>query len=86
MSDIKDAVPRELMLHGQNPLLLLHSALSHGLHDGTDEGCLELAQDIRTVLTELTERISSILRDEEGLKSAVSRLLSRQKSTKVKEL
>lgn len=79
---VKDVVPRELMIGGQNPLLLLHSALSQGLHDGTDQDCLELAQAVRVVLSELTERISSVLKDEEELKLAVSRLLqSKQKLT-----
>ncbi|HYG12094.1 MAG TPA: hypothetical protein VD835_19260 [Pyrinomonadaceae bacterium] len=75
IDDVKKAFPETLMIHGQNPLTLLHSALSEGLHAQTDEDCLELATSIRVVLSELAERISQALKDEAELKSAVSRLL-----------
>jgi hypothetical protein len=48
------------------------------LHNGTDEECLELAQDIRVVLTELAERISQALKDEAELNTAVSRLMTKK--------
>jgi hypothetical protein len=70
-----------LLIDGRNPLSLLHSALSEGLHEHTDEECLEIAQDIRVVLTELADRISLALKEEAELTQAVSRLLNR-KSTK----
>jgi hypothetical protein len=43
IDSIKDAIPRVLLIKGQNPLTLLHSALSKGLHAQNDEQCLELA-------------------------------------------
>ena len=75
---IKSAIPESLLIDGHNPLTLLHSALSEGLHAQTDEQCLELATSIRVVLTELAERISAALKEEATLKSAVSRLLNRK--------
>jgi hypothetical protein len=75
---IKSAIPETLQIDGHNPLTLLHSALSEGLHAQTDEQCLELATSIRVVLTELAERISTALKEEATLKSAVSRLLNRK--------
>jgi hypothetical protein len=78
IDQVKDAIPESLLIHGQNPLLLLHSALSEWLHAHTDEECLEIAQDIRIVLTELADRISQALKDEAELKQSVSRLLSRR--------
>lgn len=78
IDDVKNAIPQSLLIYGQNPLSLLHSALSEGLHAQSDEKCLELAQDIRIVLTELAERISQALKDEVELKQAVSRLLKPQ--------
>lgn len=75
---IKSAIPESLLIDGHNPLTLLHSALSEGLHAQTDEQCLELATSIRVVLTELAERISTALKEEATLKSAVSRLLNRK--------
>ena len=79
IDDIKGAVPQSLLIQGQNPLSLLHSALSEGLHAQSDEDCLELATSIRVVLTELAERISQALKDEAELRSAVSRLLTPKK-------
>jgi hypothetical protein len=78
IEEIKAAIPDGLLIDGQNPLTLLHSALSEGIHAQTDEECLQLAQDIRIVLTELADRISQALKDEAELKQAVGRLLSRR--------
>jgi hypothetical protein len=75
LSSVKDAMPQALLLNGHNPLTLLHSALSDGLHDESDERCLELAHDIRVVLGELAERLAQSMRDEAELATAVSRLL-----------
>ena len=73
----KDAIPASLLIDGHNPLTLLHSALSEGLHAQTDEECLEVAASVRVILQELTERTASALKDHAELKSALSRLLSR---------
>jgi hypothetical protein len=75
VNDIKDAIPQSLLVYGQNPLSLLYGPLSEGLHAQSDEKCLELAQAIRIVLTELAERISQALKDEAELKQAVRQLL-----------
>ncbi len=75
---IKDAIPEAILIDGHNPLTLLHSALSEGLHAQSDEQCLELATSIRVVLTELADRISVALKEEAELKTAVSRLLNRK--------
>jgi hypothetical protein len=75
MEMTKDAVPQALLIDGHNPMTLLHSALSKGLHEQTDEECLETAQAVRVVLAELSERLSLVLKDEHELKSAVARLL-----------
>jgi hypothetical protein len=79
VDDIKDAIPQVLLIDGHNPLTLLHTALSEGLHAQSDEDCLEFASDIRVVMTELADRISQALKDEAELKSAISRLLSRKR-------
>jgi hypothetical protein len=78
IDDIKAGLPSVLMIEGHNPLTLLHTALSEGLHAEDDTTCLELAQSIRTVLTELADRISSVLKDQQELHSAVSKLLNRK--------
>lgn len=75
VESIKHGIPESLLIDGHNPLLLLHSALSEGLHAQTDADCLELATSIRVVLTELVERMSLALKEEVELNTAVSRLL-----------
>jgi hypothetical protein len=65
-----------------NPLSLLHTALSEGLHEQHDDVCLELAASIRLVLTELAERMSQVLKDEAELSGAVNKLLNRKGTPK----
>ena len=72
---IKHGIPQDLLINGHNPLTLLHSALSEGLHAQTDEQCLELATSIRVLLSELVDRVAYALKEEAELNAAVSRLL-----------
>ncbi len=76
IDSVRNAIPESLKIKGHNPLTLLHSALSEGLHDSTDASCLELATAIREVLFELAERIDAALKDHAELNAAVSRLLA----------
>ncbi len=78
VNTIKHGIPQALLINGHNPIILLHSALSEGLHAQTDEECLELATSIRIVLTDLVERLDSAIKDEAELNNAVSRLLRRK--------
>lgn len=78
IDEIKTSIPQVLLIDGHNPLTLLHAALSEGLHGGTDDECLETATSIRVVLTELAERISIALKDENELKLAVGNLMRRK--------
>ena len=72
---IKPAVPQALLINGHNPLTLLHSALSEGLHQESDEACLEIATSVRIVLAELSDRLGQALKDEAELSKAVARLM-----------
>lgn len=72
---IKPAVPQALLINGHNPLTLLHAALSEGLHQQSDETCLEIATSVRVVLAELSERLGQALKDEAELSKAVARLI-----------
>lgn len=78
VKSIKDGIPPALMINGHNPLVLLHGALSQGVHSLTDEECLVLATSIRVVLVELAEKLGQALKDEKELNDAVSRLLQTQ--------
>jgi hypothetical protein len=76
---VKHGIPQVLLVNGQNPLTLLHSALSEGLHAQSDEECLELATAIRVILTEFVERVATALKDEVELNNAVNRLIQARK-------
>jgi len=75
VEDFKHLLPQSLLIKGHNPLLLLHTALSKGIHNDSDSECLCLATDIRIVLTELGDRISQALKDDDELNQAVARLM-----------
>lgn len=72
----KDVIPESLLIDGHSPILLLHSALSKGVHELTDGDCLELAGSIRVVLGELSEKLSQALKDNAEIKKALSSLMS----------
>ena len=76
LSNVKDALPQSLLINGHNPLSLLHSALSDGLHARSDSECLEVASSVRVVLAELSERLAQALKDEVELNKALSRLMT----------
>ena len=78
LTNVKDAIPQALLINGHNPLTLLHSALSDGLHLRSDEHCLEIASSIRVVLAELSERLAQALKDEAELNKALSRLMAKK--------
>jgi hypothetical protein len=74
---IKDTIPASLKIDGYNPLQLLHAGISEGLHELSDEECLERATTIRHLLTELAERISQALKEHKELKEGIARLVQR---------
>jgi len=80
VESVKHAIPQVLLINGHNPLILLHSALSEGIHAQTDEECLEIATSIRVVLVELASRMGQALKDEAEVTQAVSRLLAKKAS------
>lgn len=73
----KNAIPESLLINGHSPILLLHSALSEGVHALSDEQCLEIAGSVRIVLGELSERLSQALKDEAELTKALSTLMKK---------
>jgi len=75
IKDLKHAIPPSLLINGHNPLVLLHGALSQGVHDLPDAECLCLATSIRVILVELADKLAQALKDEKELTDAVSPLL-----------
>jgi len=71
---IKQNLPDSLLIDGNNPLKLLHSALSKGVHELTDDECLERANIIRIVLTGLSKRINELLKEDTEWKNALTSL------------
>lgn len=74
VKEFKDLIPQSLLIKGHNPLTLLHRALSRGLHNDSDAECLELARDIRAILTELEARAAEALRSDAEIGEAISHL------------
>ena len=70
----KDVLPESLLIENHNPMRLLHRALSKGVHELTDDQCLERARSIREVLGELAERLAFLLKNKAKLKKAISTL------------
>jgi hypothetical protein len=79
MDMVRSAVPPALLVNGHNPLTLLHSALSEGLHAHSDEACLDLAGTIRVVLMEFSDRLGQTMKDEDELRKAIGRLTAPKK-------
>lgn len=63
---VKDLLPSILKPNGMNPLGVLHSELSEGLHAETDQACLTNANHVRTIMTFL---INQIIQSKEAAKS-----------------
>lgn len=73
---IKHAIPQSLLINGHNPLLMLHNALSQGVHGLSDAQCLSLASNVRTVLAEFAERLDVALKDDKAITDAVNALMN----------
>lgn len=74
VKDLKEAIPPVLLTNGHNPLALLHRLLSEGIHEMTDQECLDLARNSRIVLFDLAEKLQLALKDDKELKEAVNKL------------
>jgi hypothetical protein len=70
---VKDLLPTILKPNGMNPLGVLHSELSEGLHAATDESCLENANHIKSILIFL---INQIIQSKESAKSFTTSIKS----------
>jgi hypothetical protein len=78
MDKVKTGLPQGLLINGHNPLMALHGALSVGLHNESDEKCLEAAHAVRLVLTDLVERMSLLRQENRQLQDAVEFLIAKK--------
>lgn len=83
---VKDLLPEILRPDGMNPLNLLYSTLSEGLHAKTDEECLEIAGSIREILVFLVNRILQTEQTSKKFTTSMRKLLEKKagKSAKPK--
>ena len=71
---VKSIFPQELKIEGQNPLTLLHKALSIGVHKMSDKECLYKAKHIRIILFEFINRLNLVSEEKAELKEAIKKL------------
>ena len=75
---VKDLLPSILKPNGMNPLGVLHSELSEGLHAESDEACLENAQHIKSILTFLINQIIQSKESAKGFTESMKSLLDKK--------
>ncbi len=76
---VKDLLPLTLRPSNANPLDLLYSALSGGLHSETDQECLGSAEAIRTTLIYLISEVTERKRNAEEYSEKIGSLLEKVK-------
>lgn len=75
---VKDLLPTILKPNGMNPLGVLHSELSEGLHAESDQACLENANHIKSILTFLINQIIQSKEAAKGFTSSMKSLLDKK--------
>jgi hypothetical protein len=75
---VKDLLPPVLRPDEMNPLSVLHSALSAGLHAGTDDECLEQAAIARDVLVFLVNQVAATRAASRSFTESMRKLLDKK--------
>lgn len=76
---VKDLLPSILKPGGMNPLGVLHSELSEGLHALPDEECLDRAHHIKTILTFLVNQVIQSKHSAQQFTASMQSLLDKKK-------
>jgi len=79
---IKDLLPVSLRPDDINPLEVIYSSLSEGLHGKTDEECLELADSIKKALSFLVDQLLSQKQSKKDFTESMKKLLDRKNEKK----
>lgn len=74
----KDLLPSILKPNGMNPLGVLHSELSEGLHAESDKACLENANHIKSILVFLINQIIQSRESAKGFTDSMKSLLDKK--------
>jgi hypothetical protein len=77
---VKDLLPPVLKPNGMNPLGVLHSELSEGLHSETEESCLENAAHIREILTFLINQVMQSKQAAKNFTESMKAILTKKSS------
>jgi hypothetical protein len=75
---VKDLLPEILRPNGMNPLNLLHSTLSEGIHVETDDQCLEIAGSVREILVFLVNQILQTKESAKEFTTSMRKLLEKK--------
>ena len=75
---VKELLPTILRPNGINPLGVLHSELSEGIHAETDEKCLENASHVKDILTFLINQIIQSTESAKKFTSSMKTLLDKK--------
>jgi hypothetical protein len=75
---VKDLLPATLRPQNANPLAILYEALSVGIHEESDELCIELAMHIREVLEYLISQVTAYKEAGKKLTPAMQKILEKK--------
>jgi len=75
---IKDLLPKSLQVDGMNPLKQLYGVLSQGIHDETDEECMEKAEAIRGILVFLVNQVMRTKSDKKSFTDGMKKILGKK--------
>ncbi|MFX1501707.1 MAG: hypothetical protein ACFFDH_12145 [Promethearchaeota archaeon] len=82
---VKDLLPNSLKLNGFNPLKTLYDTLSEGIHENSDDKCLEYSKLIRCCLEYLIYQVYLPNREKNLYTENIQKLISKRKKNKIKE-
>lgn len=74
---VKDHAPGSYSFNGQNVFKILYTALSEGLHQDTDEECLDSATSVRACLDFLIKRVNRATQEQKELASSIKKLTTK---------
>lgn len=72
---VKDLLPKSLQADGMNPLKELYGVLSQGIHNETDEECMEKAETIRGILVFLVNQVIRTKNDKKSFTEGMKKIL-----------
>jgi len=82
---VKNFLPPSLKPDGNNILKLMYTALSDGLHNKTDDECLQVSQNLRACLVFLVKKVEEQKHDEKVFKNAYKSLQENISSSRTKK-